>query len=192
MQLLGEFFPIQIQTTQGAAMPQFDDQPVEQRLAGEAGCVIVQAGVENFRENGCRIHIGEALCRLRRPGSSGRLVERQNHFTRQHTRGIRLLVHGPNHIAGLRDRGLEFSAAVMGRFKNCGKVTAVPVLKDDGKPAVWFQKAERGFDAARQALLVMLLGVAAFAADNGLLLAGFLRDRKTKPVIPQNGKIQIA
>ena len=51
LQLIGKFFTIQIQTTQGAAMPQFNDQSVEQRLAGKTGRVIVQAGVENLRKN---------------------------------------------------------------------------------------------------------------------------------------------
>ena len=60
------------------------------------------------------------------------LVERQNHLACQHARGIFLLVHGPDDVAGLGDSGFKFASTIAGSFKNRGKVARIPMLKNNG------------------------------------------------------------
>ncbi len=59
------------------------------------------------------------------------LVKSQNHLPRQHTGRVLLFVHGPDDIARLRNRRLEFSPAIACRFEYRREVTDVPVLEDD-------------------------------------------------------------
>src|SRR5438132_8966562 len=77
LKICGECAPIQIQAAEGAAVPQFDDKPVEQRFACKAFGSIAKTLIEDFGQNcfRCRSSFGwerAALTRLLR------LVERQD------------------------------------------------------------------------------------------------------------------
>ena len=50
-QLFGKFFAAQIQAAQGAPMPQFHYQPVEQALAGKGAGAVAEARIKKFRQN---------------------------------------------------------------------------------------------------------------------------------------------
>src|SRR6266566_958962 len=129
-------------------MPKLHDQPVEQGLAGEAGPSVCQARIENVGKHRSRVPLRDGWSGL---GSLARplgFVKGQYHFTCQHTGRVLLLMHGPDNIARLGDRRLEFSATLAGSLQYGREISDVPMLKDDRKPSVGPQKAQTGFDAA--------------------------------------------
>src|ERR1017187_3070983 len=65
------------------------------------------------------------------------------------------------------------------------------MLEDDGYPAVGAQEAQCGPNACGEALLVVFLSVAAFTADDGLVLSGLIRDTESQPMVPKYGKVEV-
>ena len=73
-------------------------------------------------------------------------------------------MHGPDDVPGLCDGRLEFCSGLASRFENGCKVAYVPVLEDDGEPAIGFEQFEACLNTARQPVFVVLFRVPVLAA----------------------------
>jgi hypothetical protein len=100
------------------------------------------------------------------------LIKRDYYLACQNAGRVLLLVHRPDHVACLRNRGLELGAAITGGLKDGGEITELPMLKHDGEPSVGTQKTQTRPDAAGQAVLIVGLGIGTFPADDGFLVVG--------------------
>ena len=180
---------MQREAAQGTSGPKLNDQLVEQCLAREALSAIIDRDIENLGKDCRRIAVGATPRRHLPVRGLGRLVERDDHLPGQYAGGVLLLVHGPDDVPCLSNRGLQFRAALACGFEDCREVAQVPVLEDDGDPAVGAQQPETGSDAPCEALFVVFLRVISLAADNCFLFVCFIGDGKAQPMVPQDRKM---